>query len=309
MSLKLLRRFLRGKTSDREDAVIDKWYHSIDDTAPLDLWNEQGKKEAIKSSLQAYVLAHVNRTTRRGIVEIRWMAAASITVLLLAGLWLVRHQQRPPVYYTIAAPHGTVKQVLLPDSSIVWLKPGTTVRYSANYGVKDRELELLNGEACFEVQKNTTYPFVVNTDQLQTKVLGTVFTVRSYAQNQEVQVWVEQGRVQVSDKDKVLQELTQHMRLQWNRTNHRFVSDSLYWRQALAWRKGVLLLESASFAELADELQEIYGVTLTSDNQHILQQRYDAKFFIRTPVEDIIKALIEVHHIRYKKEANNIIFY
>jgi ferric-dicitrate binding protein FerR (iron transport regulator) len=124
-----------------------------------------------------------------------------------------------------------------------------------------------------------------------------------------VQVWVEHGRVQVSDSSRILQELTKDRRLKWNRLDGNFSLDSLAWGQALAWQKGILLLEAASFTELAFQLKELYGVELITSNAAIRHLHYDAKFFIQTPVENIVATLAEVHGIRYKKQGKIITFY
>nr|WP_295866357.1 FecR domain-containing protein [uncultured Chitinophaga sp.] len=309
--LKLLRHYLWGKTNEAQNRLVDDWYHSVDDTRPIGLWDEEGKRNAIKGGIHLQILEQINR---KKVVPMRsrLVAAACMVSLLIGAYWffLVNHNRHPVTCFTITAPAGEIRQLLLPDSSKVWLKSGTTLQYSSQYGKQYRHLELVTGEAFFEVQKDDARPFVVKAGRLETKVLGTAFNVQAYRNRPSVQVWVQQGRVQVSDNTGVLTELSKEKRLQWNINDGHFRVDSLHWKQVLAWREGILLLDSATFAELADELQEIYGVTLLTSDVNIRDQHYDVKFFIRkTSVNDIIATLAEVHGIRYKIQGKTIILY
>lgn len=309
--LKLLRHYLAGKTNKEQDKLVDDWYHSVDDTKPIGLWQQEGKRSAIKGSIHLQILEQISQ---KKVVPMRGriVAAACMASLLIGASWffLVNHDKQPVTCFTITAPSGEIRQFLLPDSTQVWLKSGTTIQYSSQYGKQNRRLDLIEGEAFFEVKNDETRPFIVKAGKLETKVLGTAFNVQAYRNRPAIQVWVQQGRVQVSDSVQVLTELSKGKRLQWNINDGHFRVDSLHWKQALAWRDGILLLEAATFSELANELQGIYGVTLVTSDVNIRNQHYDAKFFIRkTSVSDIIATLAEVHGIRYKIQGKTITLY
>ena len=308
--LKLLRHYLSGKTDENRRKLVDDWYYSMDDTQPIGLWQEEGKRSAIKGEIQLQIS---ERIKNRKVVPLRarLTVAASIAVLLLSASWLflTNRHKAPITYFTVTVSPGEIKQILLPDSTRVWLKSGTTLRYSSHYGKQARRLELA-GEAFFEVQKNVSSPFIVKTGSLETKVLGTAFNIQAYSGRPSIQVWVQHGRVQVSDSIQVLTELSKGKRFQWARADGHSSIDSLDWRQALAWQQGILLLESSTFSELAFELKEIYGVALITSNADIRAQHYDAKFFIhKTSVNDIIATLAEVHGIQYRVQGKTITLY
>ncbi|MCW3467830.1 FecR family protein [Chitinophaga nivalis] len=309
--LKLLRDYLLGKTNEDQRSLVDDWYHSVDDTRPIGLWQEEGKRNAIKGSIQLHILEQINKHAADGkVVRLRGrlMAAACITVLVIGASWLFLANQ-PTTYYTITAPLGEIKQIQLPDNTQVWLKSGTTLQYSSHYGKRNRRLELM-GEAFFDVQKDGSKPFIVKTGTLETKVLGTAFNIQAYTDRPSIQIWVQQGRVQVSDSTEVITELSKGKRLEWDRVSRHASIDSLDWKQALAWQQGVLLLESATFSEVASELKEIYGVALVTYNDDIRELHYDAKFFIqKTGINDIIASLAAVHRIQYKIQGKTIILY
>ncbi|MHA4807312.1 FecR family protein [Flavitalea flava] len=315
--LKLLRQFLKGKTTSAEERRIDSWYNSVDDAEPLSIWTEEHKKDNMVKSMHAYIFDRTgseNGRKARAVTMRRriFWAAAILTgcMVIPAGyFWRQLQNQGQRQYISITVPLGKVKQLLLPDNSVAWLKSGTTLRYDASFGYRNREVELVEGEAFFEVQKNGNHPFLVKTGRLETKVLGTSFNVQAYRENPHIQVWVDHGCVQVSDSGRVLQVLTADRRLQWDKAQAQFTCDSLKWQQALAWQKGILLLQSASFTELASQLRELYGIRLVTADPSIRLQSYDAKFYIRTPVQAILQTLSEVQHIHFRMKGNEIQFY
>lgn len=76
-------------------------------------------------------------------------------------------------------PLGSQTKVILPDSSVVCLNSGSVLKYDPAFlRKKSREVYLI-GEGYFEVQKNPEKPFIVHADDINVKVLGTVFNVRS----------------------------------------------------------------------------------------------------------------------------------
>jgi ferric-dicitrate binding protein FerR (iron transport regulator) len=100
----------------------------------------------------------------------------------------------------------TDQTISLPDGSVVRLTKGSKLYYSAKpAGGSDlaggsREV-FLDGEAFFDIKKNTACPFYVYTGQIITKVLGTSFFVRSLPSDSITTVTVRTGKVSVYRED------------------------------------------------------------------------------------------------------------
>lgn len=141
---------------------------------------------------------------------ISWVAAALVLVSLGVG-WLT-WKNHLPTYDTIVnltkpdAPREQWKKqsndnehpllINLPDGSSVLLSKGSQVRYEEKMNKSQREI-YLEGEGFFEVAKNPDRPFLVYTKGLTTKVLGTSFRVRAFADEPNVTVSVKTGKVTV----------------------------------------------------------------------------------------------------------------
>ncbi|NID12098.1 FecR family protein [Fibrivirga algicola] len=91
------------------------------------------------------------------------------------------------------------KVINLPDGSIVTLEPGSQLLVSTSFGQKNREVTLI-GEGFFEVAKNPTQPFLVNTGKIVTRVVGTSFTIKAYDTDSNISVSVRTGKVRVFKK-------------------------------------------------------------------------------------------------------------
>ncbi|KAA0992201.1 FecR family protein [Dyadobacter aurulentus] len=140
-----------------------------------------------------------------------WVAAASITGLLLLAGWLLINRnhisdERYPSLVAKAAEKydlievknltRAVRLINLPDGSSVILKKGSMLSYPQEFEKNSREV-YLTGEGFFEITRNPEKPFYVHANQITTKVLGTSFNVRAYPDQQQVLVSVTTGRVSV----------------------------------------------------------------------------------------------------------------
>ena len=139
----------------------------------------------------------------------RMLAAASVAALLVLTAWLVwlKPEEKAAMAASsqakdavIVALNGERKKVVLPDSTTVHLNSGSRLTYSKDFG-KDNRQVWLSGEAFFEVTKDAAHPFLVNTDRLIVKVLGTVFNVKAYDTKEDIETTVVEGKVEVSLKE------------------------------------------------------------------------------------------------------------
>lgn len=145
---------------------------------------------------------------------LRWSAAAMLAIGL--GFWWSRAGREAGdvgrgVAQMAAATQSewVVRQndaqavllVNLPDGSSVLLSNGSRIRFGREMNGAERDV-YLDGEGFFEVVKNPAKPFLVHTDKLTTRVLGTSFRVKSFPGHDEAEVAVKTGRVAVTTIDR-----------------------------------------------------------------------------------------------------------
>ena len=135
-----------------------------------------------------------------------WMKVAAILVIgVLIGSIVVKFFDRmddDTMYFTSVAPQGSVSQMILPDSTIIYLNAGSEIKYKIGENQKKREV-FLNGEAWFQVTKIENRPFVVHTNYYDVNVLGTEFNVKTYEADSLVETTLEKGCVFISQGNRV----------------------------------------------------------------------------------------------------------
>src|SRR5690606_37791808 len=89
-------------------------------------------------------------------------------------------------YNELVVPYGKRMKLILSDSSIVHINSGTRLKYPVKFLKNKDRMVFLEGEAFFEVSKSKTASFIVNTDNIDIRVLGTKFNVSSYANDNAV---------------------------------------------------------------------------------------------------------------------------
>jgi hypothetical protein len=159
-------------------------------------------------------------------------------------------------------PEKTPRKVALNDGSFVILQAGSELRFPEIFD--DKREVYLTGEAFFEVARDTTRPFLVYSDEIVTKVLGTSFSIKAYAEEDEIVVAVKTGKVSVftqDDHEKPVKQIRQEVILTPN-------------QQAVYDRK-------------ADRV-----VKKLADNPQIIEQHPSLKMhYTNTPVVEIFEAI------------------
>lgn len=142
------------------------------------------------------------RRRQRLTLSYPWAAVLVITALaggaILYGIIGPRWSDAFRVaYQEITVPNGSRSSVTLPDSSVMTINAGTTVRYRSDFGRGSRDI-WLDGEAYFVVRRSPV-PFIVHSGTVQIKAVGTEFNVRGYSTENKVETTLVSGKVLVTD--------------------------------------------------------------------------------------------------------------
>lgn len=116
------------------------------------------------------------------------------TELKTAQVILPEHENE----ITIHTPKGGTYQITLPDGTKVWLNASTHLTYLGQSEKNDKRQVKLSGEAYFEVAKDKTRPFIVQTNKQYIEVLGTHFNVSNYNDDDIVTTTLLEGRVKIN---------------------------------------------------------------------------------------------------------------
>ena len=160
-------------------------------------------------------------------------------------------------------------------------------------------------EAFFKVAHNEKKPFIVSTDNLDVKVLGTTFDVSAYKESGQTSVSLLEGsvKVQMDDKDVILspKEVLYY-------DKEKTVVEKLDNENNFSWRYGILTFEDESLFEILKKLELCFHVEIIIKNSKLNQKTFTGKFRQRDGIMDILKILQRVHPFKIERdELNNVI--
>ncbi|MGM9511732.1 FecR family protein [Larkinella sp. GY13] len=240
---------------------------------------------------------------------IRWVAAASLFMisLLMTG-YLFR---KSLLTKTIETAYGEVRKEALPDGSLVTLNAHSRLEFPRfGFGESSRDV-FLTGQATFSVRHLTNHqPFIVHTNrQFDVTVLGTEFTV--YARNQDAQVVLHQGKVQIDyqglNKPERLTMLPGDMvKMDVNRQLR--VNHYKHTGQHKAWQYHQFVFDQTSLRDIARLLEENYGLQV-SIRDEALATRTISGAFKATTAEELLQVVTELLDVNYNRQNDQILLF
>lgn len=160
----IVNNYLSGQSSTEDKAIVEQWFKEAREAADkdADLGQYEERKATALNNIKAVIgtgyTGRTNNSSQSRLRYLRWAAAACLVSVVCTG-YLFRNELRdmitPPVIYTIATNQHQIREVLLPDSSVVVLNVNSQLRYPAKF-TSSRKVEL-NGEA-FLISERTPIP-------------------------------------------------------------------------------------------------------------------------------------------------------
>lgn len=211
----------------------------------------------------------------------------------------------------VEAPLGSNTKLSLPDGTLVWLNAGSRMAYSQGFGVDNRKVEL-SGEGYFEVKRNEDVPFLVKTNSLQVKVLGTKFNFRDYPDDMEAIVSLLEGRVALKNLLRNEEEtfLSPNERVVLDKKNGRMLVESTAVSKVLQWTSGYLFFDEELLPDIVKELERSYHVKIHIANDSLNTFRFYGNFIRREQsIQEVLEALSATRKINYTIEGDSITLY
>jgi transmembrane sensor len=225
------------------------------------------------------------------------VAFGCLVVALLS--WML--VSREPGYQTET---GEQRSLTLADGTRVLLNTRSHVvpRYSAS---GPRIVDLVSGEALFEVAKDPLRPFVVDAGSKRVVALGTIFSVRK--DGSTIEVTLLEGRVAVSDKETAVTAGLTLMPGQRVRAAGQDapVMDSPNIELVTAWKNGKVVFDDATLAEAVAEMNR-YSLTPIDIADGDIKELKVSGIFRAGDVEAFAKAISAVHGLSYSKSGDHI---
>lgn len=247
------------------------------------------------------------KTVQFSLSSFRWFSRiASVLLLLLlsyGGYMTSAWYKASSVVLTYSSLSGKSK-VFLPDGSRVWLNTESTLEYSTNVWNNVRNVKL-NGEAYFEVKKDTGRPFVVESNGIGIRVYGTTFNVEARDTKPDVNVSLLSGSVLVENA-KTSQLIVPGEVAVCSKHKGSIFTEKSDVAFAAMWANDAVRFERKSIKELSKYLSKWYGVKIILDPLIPEDQAYT--FSIKhEPLEEILRLMARTNPVQYSFDEKNVV--
>ena len=215
-------------------------------------------------------------------------------------------------WFETVTPYGAQTKVILPDKTVVWINSGSSLKYNKSFDKKVREV-YLDGEAYFEVAHDSLKPFVVKSEALDIKVLGTRFNVKAYRNEETVDVCLAQGKVDVHFNEKTSSlpnvVMKPNQMVSYNKSSAKMDLTEVDTSDALAWVGGSLSFHEASFVEMSKQLERKFNVRIQIKSRTLKNEIFTGSFDNHYSLEEILQEVdIDKKYTWSRKDSNLIIY-
>jgi len=231
---------------------------------------------------------------------LRYAAAAAILILLSVNLfYMISHREADYVANTIEVPKGQRVTLALSDGTKVWLNSQSTLTYPSRFSQNNRKVQL-QGEGYFEVAKDQSKPFIVETSLLNVKVIGTKFDMRAYP-DEDAFVTLTEGEVEVATPDaRHLVRLLPSEQVTYSATQGMKRLKNINTEPVKAWTVGELSFHNTTLAEIVKVLERRFDVQITVSNEKLASDKFTCHFSNDVTIEQIMHNLKDTKRLSYK---------
>lgn len=324
-----------GTDVDYMMSVMEHYWEEVSKATEDNELSQQAEERAtndlnkLSGALSPEIFADNKKTKRRRIIY--WSVAATVAACLVIAFLVWQPFSHSKAQMDVAATKdGSRLQLTLPDGSEVWLNSGSRLIYPKNMNhLSCREVTLC-GEAYFKVKHDEDRPFIIHTDYLDIKDLGTVFNVKAYPDDGMAVATLISGSIAVSirnDPGRTII-LKPHEKVSYFANTHQFSFDNknnenreigkihpIALRNSrlevsdiqpvvdahqdtivaeTAWINNELVFQGEKFSELAERMERWYNVTIHIENEQVADYTFSGIF----QGETLSQALEELKMIR-----------
>lgn len=342
--VELLTRKIAGEASPEElgelSYLLTKYPDSVYYEALLEQVWDLGKQEAAVDVKEAYKRQKhkfkdelkFKKTTLgfRGFIKKPAVLAVTVSCICFALAAFILDNYTQPAKRAnieIKAGKGVRKEIRLPDGTIVRLNSDSKISYDPDMLDNDQRELRLTGEAYFNVAHDKEHAFVVTTNKVAVRVLGTEFNVKEYPDETNSETTLLKGSIELSINSRSEQKfllkpsekfaLVQKNRISSKKDNNSVLmienispvkfGDKEYIRE-ISWVENKLVFQNESFEDLIPKLERWYNVKIDLDDPKIRSVRFTG-IFIDENIIQALEAMQLIKPFNYKLTANEVKIY
>jgi len=294
--LELISRFLSGESTDKENDMLNQWLAESPENAGIleeyrKVWAHtgilEGKPVFDLDDEWQHFQENVNPSKKENdlwnflagpkFFGSFYRMAAVVAMGLILGYSMFYFGKQ---FSTTSFQAQLGKErIELPDGSVVILNKGAEITYPEKFS-KDNRLVSFSGEAFFQIQKDPERPFIIRSNNLSIRVLGTSFNVKAQPNSPEIEVIVNTGRVALyegSDRKNEKNIIAGQKAVYYKTLNKISVSENTN-PNFLAWTTGKMIFDGSPLSEVLEVLSSVYHKKFIISSEKIKNCRLTVSF-------------------------------
>ncbi len=215
------------------------------------------------------------------------------------------------VFNTVIVPYGKRTQITLAEGTKVWLNSGSKLVYPAVFVGNKREV-YIEGEAVFDVVYQKEKPFVVSTKDFDIKVLGTVFNICAYADDQYSSAVLEQGKIElicggssILFREKL--EILPGTMAVFDRKQKTIEQKPVNTQKYLSWRAGYLIFNSEKLENILRKLGRYYNIEMVVNDNNLKNETFSGYLEMKNTPEEVLMVINETTLFSFTTEQGKMI--
>lgn len=203
---------------------------------------------------------------------------------------------------TLVTPRGGEYRVTLPDGSKVWLNATSSIKFPGVFKGNIREVEL-NGEAYFEIAKNSAMPFRVKSNGAQIEVIGTHFNVKAYGNEKLMKTTLVEGSIKITAGN--FSHLLKPGQQAILTKGELKVLDNVDIEEQVAWKNGLFLFKDTSIEDVMSQVASWYDLNVIFEGK--IPEKYLTGKVSRSVNASEFMNLLKYAGVKFKIKEKNII--
>ena len=214
-------------------------------------------------------------------------------------------EEKPVKSNELVIPRGGENTVILADGTTVHLNAGSKLTYPGRFAGK-RRVVALEGEAYFDVVKDETRPFIVQTHLGEVTVLGTAFNINAYT-DASVYTTLVHGKVQFSSSSigTIILSPGEQAVVSANGSEKRMVDLDEY----VGWVDGRYVFNNRPLGEIMQTFERWYDIQVYYETPHLRDITYSGSLKRYGTINSFLDALELTGDLTYKISGRNILIY
>lgn len=250
-----------------------------------------------------------------------WLKIAAVVAIVLAGVLVYNREaiffnKTDQLALKQAETKATeIKTIVLADGSTVKMNSGSSLKYPDHFTEDTRDV-YLSGEAFFDVKKDAQHPFIVHTEQLAVKVLGTAFDVKAYQNDAFTETTLIRGKVSISLKNNTAQTYILKPNDKFTLAGDKAsmsqlshfsgtVTDSVI---ETAWTNHELIYKNNRFDEIAKLFERWYDVKIAFKEADLKTVKFTGHVDKET-IAEALNVLKLIENFNYSIKGKNVYIY